>query len=165
MINVQDTSANNDMLDNDKGTFCPSVFYTLYTTTWPGSSLKGHIWALRTATQTHFFQQRLNRLYGDKQLCDKLQGQSLTAAQQGWVVFHLQVIELIKLQGRLRRKKRNLRRWCLLCAAPAGSGGARRRSDRPAWSCHPHPSQRWGAWTWGEPSYWFCAPANKRSRD
>lgn len=55
--------------------------------------------SFEAATVTRFFQLRLDRLYGDKQLCDKLRGQSLRPSRQGWVAFPPQVIELIKLQG------------------------------------------------------------------
>lgn len=119
--------------------------------------------SFEAVTQTHFFQQRLDRLHGDKQLCDKLRGQSLRPSRQGWVAFPPQVIQLIKLQG--LERKRNLHRWCLLCDGPAGCGGARPREGPPALSCHPRPSQRWGAWVWGWRSCWSCAPAYKLSQD
>lgn len=144
MINVQNPSSNNDKLDNDKGTFCPSVFYSLYTT----SSLKAtfELWGQRhrhiSFSRGSIVSMETNSFVincGAKSETDSTGVRGISTA--GYRAH--------KTRGLVQKEKRNLRRWCLLCAAPAGSGGGQPRSDRPAWSCHPHPSQSWGAWTWG----------------
>lgn len=47
---------------------------------------------------------------------------------------------------RVNPGNRSLHRWCLLCGEPGGSWAVPPRWDHRALSCHPHPSQRWGAW-------------------
>lgn len=118
------------------------------------------LWPINTGL---LCQQRLICLYGDKQHSDKLQskvwGRKLSAVSGD--TLPCQVMDVIKLGGSaVKHGNRNLHRWCSLCAAPGGSWAARPRSGHPAWSCHPRPSRRWGAWPGccAHSSSWSCVP-------
>lgn len=75
-----------------------------------------------------------------------------------------QIMDAIKVGGSALKENRNLHRFCPLCVAPAGSWAAPLRSDHPAWSCHPHPSPRTGAFAGSFPhsSCPPCAPSRVR---
>lgn len=94
MIYAQDTSSTNGKLVNDKRTFCPSVFYNLYTHglfhNWKATFQLWGQW-----NNISFSRGSIDRLYGDKQLCDKLQVKVSDRLSCGEWHFHCR-LELIK---------------------------------------------------------------------
>lgn len=139
----------------------PASSWSILKRKWPDSLLNKHCGAVvlqhrNTGTLSLNRGLLVSGVYGNKQLCNKWQGKVWDTGSVSTAGYGPHKTRRL----RVNPENRDLHRWRLLCVAPAGSWGARPRWDHPAWSCHPHPSLRWGASAGWRPasSFWSCAP-------